>query len=140
MRAGADDIAVRQKPFVVDRIDLRGRPFFQQPVDVELVVEMLRDLVVLLRMRATEVIEGKTETISKIFLNGVHLRAIRLDREAGFVRRQFGRSAMFVRGADKQHFVSARALKSRVNVRRQHRADEITQVLYPMMGRAEVMR
>src|SRR5204863_9244649 len=57
MRARSDHVAVGEKAFVVDRIDLRGRALLEQAVLIELMIEVLGDLVVLRRMGAAEVIE-----------------------------------------------------------------------------------
>ena len=68
MRASADDVTVRQKAAIVDRVDLARDAFLEEAILVELMVEMLGDLVVLLRVRAAEGIEGKSEAVAQLFL------------------------------------------------------------------------
>ena len=46
-------------------------------------------------MRAAKVVERKAEAISEIFLEDVHLRAVFVDRQAGFVRCQLGEREAF---------------------------------------------
>jgi hypothetical protein len=48
MRTGPHDIAIREKAFVIDRIDLSRRSLFQETVLIQLMIEVLGDLVVLL--------------------------------------------------------------------------------------------
>src|SRR6476620_5331415 len=65
MPAGADDVAVREKSFVVDRVNLGRRPLRQEAVLIELMIEMLGDRVVLGRVRTAEVIERKSKAIAE---------------------------------------------------------------------------
>src|SRR5205085_11489608 len=102
MPAGADDVAVREKSFVVNRVNLGGRPLRQELVLIELMIEMLGDLVVLGRVRTAKVIERKPKAIAEVFLDRVHLGAVFLDRKTGFMRGELSRRAVFVGGADKQ--------------------------------------
>ena len=50
MLAGADNVTVRQKAAVIDRVDLPGNSFFKEAVLIQLMVEVLGDLVVLRRV------------------------------------------------------------------------------------------
>src|ERR1051325_11268896 len=100
MPAGADHITIGKKPFVVDGIDLACRPFFQKPILIELMIEVLRDLVILWRMRAAKVIEGKTEAIAEVLLDSVHSGAVFLDRKTSLMRGQFCWRPMFVGSTD----------------------------------------
>src|SRR5438270_1906237 len=57
MPACPDDITIGKKASVIDRVNLAGNALFQEPIAIELMIEMLRDLVVLGRMRSAKVIE-----------------------------------------------------------------------------------
>ena len=70
--------------------------------------------------------------MGELRLNGVHFGAILRDRFAGLGGSQFSGRAMFISGAQKHHFVAARALVARVQVCRQLRADKIAQMLDPV--------
>ena len=61
-------------------------------------------------------IEGQAEAIRDALLHGVHFRAELFHRLAGLGGGQFGRGAMFVRGAKEQHFMPAPALVARIKV------------------------
>ena len=130
MLAGADNVSIRQESVVVDGIDLPRYSFLEKAVLVELVVKVLRDLVILGRVRSAEGIKGKCEPFSEFLLQGVHLRAVFCDRQAGFVRSQLRRRAMLVRCANKQDLVPAGPLETGVGISRKHRANQIAQMLY----------
>ena len=57
-------------------------------------------------------IKGQTKAICNFRLDLMHLSAIFCDGHTGFGGGQFGGRAMFVRCADKQHFVASRPLKA----------------------------
>ena len=130
--AGADDISIRQEPTIIDRIDLPGNSFLEKAILDELMIEMLGDLVVQTRVRAPEQVERQSKAVSEILLQIVHLRAVLLHRQSSVVSGQLRRGAVFVRGTNKEDFVPPRALETRIRIGRQHRADKITEVLYPI--------
>ena len=130
MLAGADDVSVRQEAAIVDRINLACHSFLEKAVLVELVIKVLGDLVILRGMRAAEGIEGKSEPFSELLLQGMHLRAVFRDRQPGLVGGELSRSAVLVRGANEQDLMPAGPVETRVNIGRQHRADEIAEMLY----------
>lgn len=129
VRARADDVAVRQEAVVGDREDLADRPLLDEPVLLELPREVLRDLHVLLRGTAAEVVEGQLEAVVDRLLGVVRLRAELGDREPGLLGGQLGRGAVLVGGADVQHVVAALAQVAGVDVRGEHRPDHVAQVL-----------
>src|SRR3954464_15739921 len=132
MPAGTDDIAIREKPFVVDRVNLGRCSLGEEVVLIELMIKVLGDLVVLRRMRTPEMIEGETKAIAEILLDRVHLRAVLVDRKTGFMRRELSRRAVFVRCADKEDLIAARTLEARIGVRRQHGADKVAEMFDPV--------
>src|SRR4051812_40209822 len=81
-------------------------------------------------MRTAEMVKGKAEAISEVFLDRVHVRAILINRKTGFERGQLGRRAVFVGRANEEDFVSPGPLETSIGVRRQHRANEIAEMLY----------
>jgi hypothetical protein len=83
-------------------------------------------------VRSAEGIEGKSKSFSKLFLQDMHFRAILRDRESGFVGGEFGRRAVLVRGANEQDFMAAGSMEARAGVGGKHRANEVTQMLYPV--------
>src|ERR1700730_13924409 len=82
MRAGADNVAIRQKAAVIDRVNLACDAFLEKTILIELMVEMLCDLVVLRRVRAAERIRGEAETVAEVLLQRVHPGAVFRDRQA----------------------------------------------------------
>src|SRR2546423_5279034 len=84
--ARADNVAIGKETFVIDGIDLSRSSLLQQTILIELMIEVLRDLVVLGRMRAAEVIKGKAEPVAKILLDGMHPGAVVIDRKASLMR------------------------------------------------------
>jgi len=128
--AGADNVSIRQKAAIVDGINLACYSFFEKAVLVELMVKVLGDLVVLGRVRPAERIEGEPKPFSELLLDSVHLRAVLLDREPGFVGSEFGWGTVLIRRANEQDFVPLGALESRIRISRKHRANEIAQMLY----------
>src|SRR3954467_12269489 len=84
--AGADNVAIGKETFVVDRIDLSRSSLLQQTILIELMIEGLRDPMVLGRTRAAEVIKGKAEAVAEILLDRMHPGAIVIDRKASLMR------------------------------------------------------
>ncbi len=74
-------------------------------------------------------IEGKTKFDAGFFLDLVLLGAIFFDRLAGRARRELRRRSVLVGGAQEQDVKPLRPLEPREDVRRQHRADEIAEML-----------
>ena len=116
VRAGAFDVAVGQEAVVGDREHLLFAHLFDQPVFGQLAGEMLGQAVVALAGRAAEMIEGQAEAIGDALLHGVHFGAELFHRLAGLGGGQLGRGAMFIGGAQKQHFVTAPAQVARIEV------------------------
>ena len=131
---GADplDIAVGQEPAVGLGIDLAFADFADQPVFGQLAGEMLRQLVVLRAGGAAEMIEAEPEAPCDFGLNGMHFRAVFRDGLARLFRRQFGRGAMLVGGAEEQNLVAASALVAGIKIGRQLAAYQIPQMLDPV--------
>ena len=108
--AGALDIAVGQKAAIGVGIDLAFADFLDQASVMKTAREVLGQRVVLRRRRAPEMIEGQAKAFGDLGLNGVHLGTVFGDRLASLCGGQFGRCAMFVRGAQKHHLMAATAL------------------------------
>src|SRR5262249_5888214 len=123
--AGSFDIAVGQKALVVDRIDLRGGSFLDQPGFLQALGEMLGQLMMLPARGAAEPIERQAKAIADVALQGMLLVAITAHVEPCFAGAELGRSAVLVSGADEQDLVSLHAPKPRMHVRWQHRARQI---------------
>ena len=78
------------------------------------------ELGVLRRGAAAEVVKRQPETPAEVCLDLVLLRAVRVDTEAGLGRRELGRRAVFVGGADEEDVVPAQPQVARVHVGGQH--------------------
>ena len=94
--------------------------------------EMLGKAGILLARGPAEIIVGELKAFASFFLDLVLLVAIGANRHAGRLRREFGRRAVFVRRADIQDIVSAKALEARIDISRQHRSCEIAEMLDPI--------
>ncbi len=129
MRTSADDVAVGQKPPIRRGVRLLGRAHVEQAVLPQRTREMVRQFAVLLRRGASEMIPRQSEAVAQILLHLMPLVAIVAHGDAVFRRGELYGRAVFVGGADRQRLVAARPAKARENVRRQHRADEISQML-----------
>jgi len=81
MRARADDVAVRQETVFGHREHLQRRALFDEAVALERRGEMLRQLVVLRRRAAAEVVERKEEALAQALEDRVLLTAIFGDLE-----------------------------------------------------------
>src|SRR5436190_18885283 len=126
--AGSDHVSIGQKAAIVDGINLACYSFFEKAVLIELMVKVLSDLVVLRRVGPAERIERKSKPFSELSLDGVHLRAILLDREPGLVSSKFCRGAVLIGCANEQDFVPLGALETRIGISRKHRAHKVAQV------------
>ena len=89
---------------------------------------MLGQLVVLRAGRAAKVVKGQPEPIRDMGLDLMQFGTVIGHRLTCLGGSQFGRGAVFVRGAQKQHLVAAPALIAGKEVGRQLRADEIAKV------------
>lgn len=70
---------------------------------------MLRDLDVLLRGTAPEIVEGQLEAVVHGLLRVMRLRAELSDRQSLLLGRQLGRSAVLIGGADVEDIATALA-------------------------------
>ena len=129
MRAGADDIAVRQEALVGVGIDLLGLPDFEMAVLPQRARERLRQLVVGPVGRAAEIVPRQTESLADVLLDRMLLGAIGAHVLARFQRRQFRGRAVLVRRADVERLAPQHPVEARKDVGRQHRADQIAQML-----------
>src|SRR2546421_9777289 len=84
--AGPDNVAIGKETLVIDGVDLSRGSLFQEAILIQLMIEVLRDLVVLGRMGTAKVVEGKAKAVAQILLDSMHLGAILIDWKAGFVR------------------------------------------------------
>lgn len=118
VRTGALDVPVGEEAAVDGRVDLADRPFLDEAVLVELAREVLRDLDVLLRGTASEVVEGELEAVVDGLLVAVGLRAELGHRQPGRLGRQLGRRPVLVGRADVEDVVTALAEVPGVHIRR----------------------
>src|SRR5690606_38062923 len=127
--AGALDVAVGKEAAVGDGIDLALPYLLDQAGLVEPGGEMLGEAVVPLARGAAEMVEGQPEPVGQILLHLPHPRAVVCHRLAGLGGGEFGGSAMFVSGADEHHLMPARPEEPRVDIGRQLRADQVSEML-----------
>ena len=132
MRARALHIPVRQEASVVDRIDLFRGLRLDQPVLLQLLRKMLRQLVVRRPRGAAEPVIRQQEAFARLALDLVLLVAILLHRLTRRLRRQLGRRAMLVGRADIGHVMTLQAHHAGIHVRRQHRPGQVAEVLHPV--------
>lgn len=130
MRTRALDIAVGQKPVIIDRENLFLDALLDQALLFENSGEMLGQFDIG-RVRCTaEIIETQRETLARRHLDVVLFVAIGLDIDARGGCGQLGRRAVFVGGADIEHIMSAKALEASINIRRQHGSSQIAEVFH----------
>jgi hypothetical protein len=129
VRARAFHIAVRQEAAVVDGIDLLGRPLLDQPCRLETFAEVLRELAVRRIGGAAEMIERQPEAVARGLLDQVLLVAIGAHILSRFRRCQLRRRAVLIGRAQEQDLMALQAPEARMDVRRQHRAREIAEML-----------
>lgn len=77
-------------------------------------------------------IETQAEPLGQFGLNGVHFGAIGVDGLPGLGCGEFGRSAVLVRGTQKQHFIAARTLEAGEEIGGQLRADKGAKMFDPV--------
>src|SRR5258708_6568507 len=77
-----------------------------------------------------EVIEREAEATIDVGLDGVLTQAILGDRQSRRLGRELGGRAVFVRTAEKQHLVPGLPAKTRMDVGRQERPGEVTEMFY----------
>ena len=90
---------------------------------------MLRQPPVGITRRAAEPVEGQVEAGANPLLDLVLLVAVFSRRLSRLDGGEFGRRAVLVRGADEEYFVPRRPAVTRINIRREHRAREVAQML-----------
>ncbi len=132
VRACADDVAIGKKTPVIEGIDLIGDTLLEHAVIAKPLGEMPRQLRVLGRRAASEMVERQAETPREVGLDLVLFGAVVGDAEAGGIGGELGRRAVLVGRADEEDVVSAQAHVARVHVCGQHGADEVAKVLDPV--------
>ena len=130
--AGALNISIRQKTTVGNGINLFLGDFADQSVFVQFAGEVLGQPVVLRAGRPPEMVETQSEAARNLGLDGMHLGAIISNGLSGLCGGELGRGAMFVSGAQKQHFEPASTQVACVKVGRQLRPHQIAQVFDPV--------
>ncbi len=128
VRAGPDDVAIREKPSVVDGVDLIRDALLDHAVGAELLCKVPRELGVLGRRASSEMVERQSKPPREVGLDRVLLGAVVLHAEPRLGGCELCRRAVFIGRADEEHLVPAEALVACVDVRREHRPDERAEV------------
>ena len=123
------DVAVRQEALVVDRVDLFRGALVDQAVILKDVGEVLRQAAVGFVGGAAEPVEGEVEAGAYIFLDVVLLGAVVGHALARLDGGEFCRRAVLVGGADEEHFVPGGSAIARIDIRREHRAGKVAEML-----------
>ena len=131
-RAHALNVAIGQKAAVVDGVEQPIHPLLEQAAILQHLGEMLREARVLRRGGAAEPVPRKAKAAADRVLRPVLRLAIAEHIQPRRRRRQLRGRAMLIGGADIQHLPPPGALEAGVNIRRQHGAGQIAQVLDPI--------
>ena len=123
------DIAVGQEALVVDGIDHPVEALLDQAVVLQHLGEVLGQGPVLRRGGAAEPVPRQAERAAEVVLGAVPFLAIGQDVLPRRRRRQLRRGAVLVRGADIEGLVPPGPLEARIDIRRQHGARQVAQVL-----------
>ena len=120
VRAGPDDIAVRQEAAVGVGVDLLGDALLKEAVLPELARHRLGHLPVLGGGGPTEVVPGQAEPRSEVRLHLVLLPAEARRVHARFGCCQLGGGTVLVGGTDEEGLMSLGPLEPGEDIRRQH--------------------
>jgi uncharacterized small protein (DUF1192 family) len=128
MRAGAEHIAVGEKPMIQRGPDLIDLTFLDQPGGVEPAIKMLRQRMVLRSGSSSEMIERQAEAPVDVGLDRVLFVAERTHILSGRDGAEFGGRAVFIGGADEQHVIAELPPEAGMDIGRQQRACEIAEM------------
>ena len=129
VRTGAHDVAVGKEHVICDREDLFCGAHLGEAFGLEAPGEVVGQPVVRWARGTPEVVEAEIEAGAQVLLHLVLGRAELLDAEARSAGSELGGGAVLVGGADEQHLVVSGAQVAGVHVGRQHRPDEVAEVL-----------
>jgi len=130
--AGAHHIPVREEPAVRRRVELLDLPLRDKPVFVEPAEEVLGQRVVLRPGGAAEEVEAEAELPVHLGLAPVLDVAAGSHVHPGLGRRDLGRRAVLVRGADEQDLLALRPEEAGEDVGGKQGARQVPQVLHPV--------
>jgi hypothetical protein len=125
MRAGAENIPIRQKSAVARRPHLLDVALLDEPCGVETPIEMLCERVILRRRGSTEVIERQPEPAINARLPNMLPEAEVSNWQIRGRSRKFCRRAMLVSAANEEDFIPKLPTKPGMNIRGKQRTDKV---------------